>query len=614
MRIFVYRLAPRCSLAALVLLASAASPLNAGAANVERRALDPADEAYLRELAADTWACIAHFVAPETGLPFDTSKRGEFTSVSNIGYYVACCGVAAKMGLVDTEEAAQRVNRVLNSYESFEHWKGFSQSWNSVRTLKPSPSDTMISLLDSANMVAGFVVAGQALPQTRARVDAALAKLDWSAFYDPEDGRLFGGYDLARGKIDPGWHIGDYAGDGRMAAFWAIAVGAAPAESWGRLSRRTESHYGFAILQPAWMGGGLFMQVQDGLFLEERGTLAGKSASDFAYVQMIYANANDLPAWGWSACTAPDGRYLGWGGMESQVVTPHATGMAVMYYPHKAVACLRKLDAMGARVPFRENGKTYRFGFRDSVNLETTEVSDLYLPPLDQAMLFFALANVLEDGIVQQLFASHPTAAKGIALIPEYQTAPPDSRLVELRRRDREPLSLPPRAASSGRAAALIDDFEDENNSTNKLGGDVVTWQRDANDETVSFKLSRESMNGRGALKLEYDVDSPNRAYGGLRFGLNGLDASGCNTLKFRARGDAQEIKLELHGAGGVAVTRIHELKPDTWTDYALSFKRFSGMVTDWRSMDRLMFVFEDGACAPKVGSIWLDDIELVRQ
>lgn len=614
MRMSVHALASRCSYVVAALLVGVSFLPPACFADAKCTGLDPADEAYLRELAADTWACIAHFVAPETGLPFDSSARGEFTSVTNIGYYAACCGVAAKMGLVDAEDATQRVDRVLQAYASFEDWKGFSQSWNSVRTRNPSPSDTMISLLDTGNMVAGFVVAGQALPDVRKRVDAILAEMDWSAFYDAADGRLFGGYDLASGKIDPGWHIGDYAGDGRMAAFWAIAVGAAPVESWQRLSRGTETHYGFAILQPAWMGGGLFMQTQDGIFLEERGTPVGVSASDFAYVQMIFAKANDLPAWGWSACTAPDGRYLGWGGMEPQVVTPHAAGMATMYYPHKSVACLRTLEAMGVRKPYSEEGKTYRFGFRDSVNLETKAVSDLYLPPLDQGMLFLALADVLEDGLVQRLFASHPTVAKGISLIPEYQKGPTEARLAELRRRDRESVVPPEAGKRTGKAPILIDDFEDDDIATSKLDADVATWQRDATDETVSFKLSRDSASGSGVLKLEYDLDSPNTAFGGLRFGLNGLDASGCNALKFRARGDAKEIKLELHGPGGAAVTRIHDLKPDAWTEYVLPFGQFSGMVTDWHGMDRLMFVLEDGTCGPKVGRVLLDDIELVRQ
>jgi len=95
------------------------------------------DEAYLRGVEAETWACIAHFVEPTTGLPYDTSERGEYTSVTNLGYYAAACAVAAEMKLIPRDEATIRVRRVLDAYAKFKQWHGFSQSWNPVRRLGP---------------------------------------------------------------------------------------------------------------------------------------------------------------------------------------------------------------------------------------------------------------------------------------------------------------------------------------------------------------------------------------------------------------------------------------------------------------------------------------------
>ena len=577
----------------------------------------PSDEPYLRAVAADTWTCIAHFVEPDTGLPFDSSERHDNSSVSNLGYYAASCAVAAELKLVSREEASQRVRRVLDAYRGFKKWNGFSQSWNNVHTLGPASNDTMISLLDSANMVAGFVVAGQLLPDVRADVDEILSAMNWTPFYDPADGRLFGGYDMARERLDPGWHIGDYAGDGRMAAFWAVAVGAAPPESWDKLSRQTESHYGLTIYKPAWLGAGLFMQVQDGLFLDERSTPAGRSAADFAYVQMLFAKQHNLPAWGWSACCGPDGEYLGWGGLKVAVVTPHAAGMAANFYPHKAAECLRALEKRGLRAPFDDNGKQLKLGFRDSINLDSGAIYNGYLPPLDQAMMFLALANALEDRVVQRAFMSYPTVRAGCQRIPEYSKPVDQKWLAELRRRDADPLRMPTAARSTGPSRILIDDFERPDISKNLLGGTTSAWTRDKTDDTVSINLQRDdaehNANHTACLRIDYDVDSPNPAYAGVALNLAQADGSGCDTLRFNARGLPDRTKIELHTTGGSGAVRVRIKNSTQWSTIELRYRDF-GLITNWSHLDRLVIVFEDGVSKPKVGTAWLDDVQLARE
>ncbi|MCP4590868.1 MAG: hypothetical protein GY842_08985 [bacterium] len=575
------------------------------------------DAAYLRGLAGDTWACIAHYVEPQTGLPYDTSERGEYSSATNLGYYAACCAIAAEMKLVSHQEAAQRVRRVLEAHGRFRKWKGFSQSWNHVRTLEPAPHDQMISLLDSGNMAAGFIVAGMVLPELRVQVDETLAELDWGAFYDPTRGLLYGGYHMGDGRIDRGWHIGDYAGDGRMAAFLAIASGGAPADSWDKLGRKTEEHFGLTIYQPAWMGGGLFMQMQDCLFLDERSTPAGRSAADFAYAQMLYASTLDQEVWGWSACFSPDGRYLGWGGLEVAVVTPHAAGMMAMLYPHKTVECLRKLESMGVRAPLSENSQVRRFGFRDSIDLTSRRVSDLYLPNLDQAMLFLSIANALEERVVHRAFARHPLVRRGCRMIGEYSQPQDRGWLAELRRRDREPLPASRSPSVEGPAHVVIDDFEGTDIKRNRLGGPLHTWTRDAADAEASIRVARDRIERKGVssacLRIDYDVDSPKPTFGGVNLLLGGANGGGCNALELWARGTPAEVKLELHGSGGIGVTRLRGIKPDAWTRVVIPFAKLGGMITDWSSLEKLVLVLEDRTVEQKVGALWIDDVALIR-
>jgi len=569
------------------------------------------DTEYLRGVAADTWACLAHFVEPATGLPYDTSRRPEYTSVTNLGFYAASCAVAAELELVPADEAVARVRRVLEAYRRFKKWHGFSQSWNHVRTLEPAPHDTMISLLDSGNLIAGFMVAGQLLPPIRADVDEVLGALDWTPFYDPNDGRLFGGYDLARERFDTGWHIGDYAGDGRMIVFLAIANGGAPPAAWDKLGRETETHFGLENYRPAWLGGGLFMQVQTGLFLDERSMPAGRSAANFAYAQIVYAAHLGLPAWGWSACQAPDGRYLGWGGLEVPVVTPHAAALAALYYPQRATACLRELERRGARAPLQENGKEMRLGFRDSLDLRNGAVCDRYLPPLDQGMLLLALANVLSDGVVQRAFAASPIAQQGRQRIAEYARPADEAWLRELRRRDREPLPTVARAAASGPTRVVVVGGDVPDPARNQVGGENKTWTRDPGDTTVamSLKAERDATRGRRCLGLDYDVDSPNPAFGGLTLNLNQADASGCNVLVLSLRGTPAKLKVEVHGRGGSGSIYIEGIRAAEWTEVVVPFINLGGMIVDWGGLDRIVLVCEDRISQPKTGTLWLDEV-----
>ena len=158
------------------------------------------DRAYLTDLAKATWQCIAYYVNPDTGLPYDTSEKAEYSSVTNLGYFVASCAVASKMDLISHQAAVQRVRKVLDGYEKFKKWRGWSQSWNSVETFKPAPHDTAVSLLDSGNMVSGFLVAAQALPEVRDQVNRIVSALDWSAVYDPKEKLLWGGYNMEQQK------------------------------------------------------------------------------------------------------------------------------------------------------------------------------------------------------------------------------------------------------------------------------------------------------------------------------------------------------------------------------------------------------------------------------
>lgn len=125
-----------------------------------------------------------------------------------------------------------------------------------------------------------------------------------------------------------------------------------------------------------------------------------------------------LPVWGWSSCDNPYGGYIGWGLLRDDVVTPHASVLAIEDFPKEVVANLHKLQRLGMRASWEENGKKYPFGFRDSVNVKNGHVSPHYLV-FDQSMLFLSLANFLENGMVRRYFHADPGVQAAIKAIPE---------------------------------------------------------------------------------------------------------------------------------------------------------------------------------------------------
>jgi hypothetical protein len=362
------------------------------------------DRQYLRGVAADTWRCIAELADPETGMPYDKEGKPEFTSVSNIGLYLSSMCAAREMGLIADEDAQRRIDRTLTSLEKLKTWHGFQQSWNSVVALEPSKSDTAVSALDSANLEASLIACAHAEPMFAGRIKKLCDAMDWSFFCDRDGQQLFGGLDTSTEKLNPKWHLDTLGTDAELAQFLAVASGAAKPDIWEHLNRSIETRGAASYLKPGWQGGGLFMQYISGIWLDNRDTLMGRSAENFAYAQIQHAVQEKLPVWGWSAAEAPDGKYLGWGAIKDQIVAPHASVLAIEDFPVEVVKNLKQLEAMGSRSADR--------GFYDSIDISTGQHSQQFLL-LDQAMLFLSLANYLHHNVVRDWFGSDAMVREG---------------------------------------------------------------------------------------------------------------------------------------------------------------------------------------------------------
>jgi hypothetical protein len=95
------------------------------------------EQSVLDEYAADTWTSFEAMAVPETGLPADNiggdlsaGSRSGFTSPTNIGAYLWSTVAARDIGLIDADEARERMTTTLESVAQLEKHEPSGQFYN----------------------------------------------------------------------------------------------------------------------------------------------------------------------------------------------------------------------------------------------------------------------------------------------------------------------------------------------------------------------------------------------------------------------------------------------------------------------------------------------------
>ncbi|MDP3980298.1 MAG: glucoamylase family protein [Chlamydiota bacterium] len=393
---------------------------------------------YLDNLSKDTWNCLDYMWEPLTGLPYDNINKSSDTSVTNIGFTFAVITGAYHLGYIERSDATQRLQRALQSLQSMKRWHGFCQSWNSVLGLTPSTHDRWISTLDTGNMIGGMLMAKNTFHELHDGIDAYIREIDWQWMVDAQNHYLYGGYITDQNAFcGPLTLLG---GDPRLACLLAISLGGIEAELWHHLDRNIEQRYGLEYLIPGWQGGGLFMQYIPGLFINEWASSLNRSAANFSFTQIIHALRNRYPVWGWSASDSPDEGYLGWGHIKDDIVTPHASLIAIEHYPKQVLKNLCFLEQLGSRRPYETGGKLLNFGFRDAVNIHTGAQTNNYLY-LDQAMIFITLVNFTRNNILRNAVEAETSIVRAKEVIKDYHPLFNEQFRSILHKRDHDPES-----------------------------------------------------------------------------------------------------------------------------------------------------------------------------
>jgi len=327
------------------------------------------------------------------------------------------------------------------------------------------PLTPVLSSVDNGWLATGLHVVSNTVPEVASRARAIYDSMDFGFYYRPEVNRIAFYYAPSTGESPCCYDT--IVSESRIASYIGIAKGEIPQKEyfgawrtfpdscdWSWQETRPvgfyRTYYGVRVFEgayeyagmrivPSW-GGSMFEALMPALFVpEERwGTHSWRINHPLTVRAQIYHGLHEAQYgyWGFSPANKPEGGYMAYGvdgigmdpggypsnndytlidhgfpgcpGREPQpdpppsaytngVVTPHAVFLALRWAPEEAMQNLANLE--------RDFDIYTRWGFRDSVNVDTGVVSPYYLS-LDQGMIMAAIGNALGHDMLRKAFAT----------------------------------------------------------------------------------------------------------------------------------------------------------------------------------------------------------------
>jgi hypothetical protein len=428
----------------------------------------------LRRYADRTWASLAAMTNPENGLPADHLRAdgatSTQTSISDIGSLLWSLLVATRLDLLPRTEAFDRLEQVLRTLSRLERHQPTGQfyNWYEQASGDKSCGEPLLSSVDNAWLATGLRVVAAGFPEGWPIVKTLIRSMNFGCYYQPNFNQLAVYYDPAAPAAAPCYDT--IVSESRMATYLGITTGRVPGrayfgpwrtfpENYVRHAQRerpvgyARTYLGVEVFEgayqynksrivPSW-DGSMFEALMPSLFVPEEkwGTRSWVHNHRLTVEAQIYYGLHERATgyWGFSAANKPEGGYepsgvpsIGMRPPESNcpevsslesperlgnVVTPHASFLALRWAPAAALANLAKLE---------HNFPIYdQWGFRDSVNVQTGVVSDFYLA-LDQGMIMGAIGNALGRDLLRRAFVTPGVRAtlKPLLALEEFNAGP----------------------------------------------------------------------------------------------------------------------------------------------------------------------------------------------
>lgn len=166
----------------------------------------------------------------------------------------------------------------------------------------------------------------------------------------------------------------------------------------------------------------------------------------------------------------------------------------------------------------------------------------------------------------------------------------------------------------------IVADFNKSKTNLDEVFG---TWDKDSNDSTQSCKMSFAKDDALGdsngkSLQLDYDVDSPNPAFNGFWLKMSSAKVVEFDTLSFFIKGDVKkgftpQIKIEIKDKKKGKATFLVENITDKWQKISLTLDKRLFSDNQTKPFEEFVIVFDDITSQPKIGRIYIDQIEFSK-
>ncbi len=352
--------------------------------------------------------------------------------------------------------------------ESGQYYNWYDHRTGEKLTVWPSNGDPLTPILSSVDngwLATGLKVVASTVPEVADRAAAIYDSMDFGFYYRPEVNRI--AFHVAPDTGSSPCCYDTIVSESRIASYIGIAKGELPKKeyfgAWRTFPATCDwswhetqpvgffaTYLGVEVYEgaypyedfrvvPGW-GGSMFEALMPALFVPEekwgpRSWAINHPLTITAQIHHGLVEA-EYGYWGFSPANVPEGGYTEYGvdaigmnpegyksnndntlvdrgfgdcpGREPQpdpppseytngVVTPHAAFLALRWAPDAVMENLANLEA---------DFDIYdQWGFRDSVNVDTGEVSDFYLS-LDQGIVMAAIGNALADDVLRDAFAT----------------------------------------------------------------------------------------------------------------------------------------------------------------------------------------------------------------
>jgi cyclic beta-1,2-glucan synthetase len=261
------------------------------------------------------------------------------------------------------------------------------------------------------------------------RCDEIIEMMDFSFLFDVERKLFPVGYNVTSSRVDDSYYD-LLASEARLASFVGIAKGDVPQQHWFRMGRAlTKVDGGRALI--SWTGT-MFEYLMPLLVMRNYpATLLYETYKTVVQRQIEYGQERGVP-WGISEAAynvrdlhlnyqygpfGVPGLGLKRGLIEDLVVAPYATMLAAEVDPSAAMTNLRRLRKEGALGPY---------GFYESIDYTAERCPEGQKSVLirsfmahHQGMSLVALANLLQEDLIQNRFHSDPTVQATELLLQE---------------------------------------------------------------------------------------------------------------------------------------------------------------------------------------------------